>query len=63
MLLFQNLLSSAVLEFVSLSNVIWYMGKEIGTDHVMQNNAIFVLFNTKEFHKMAAPVIIKIIFF
>jgi hypothetical protein len=30
---------------------------------VMQNNAIFVLFNTKEFHKMAALVIIKIIFF
>jgi len=49
-------LSLAILESVLLANAIWYKCKEAGTDDVMLNNAIVVLFNTKEFHKMAAPL-------
>ena len=49
-------LSLAILESVSLANVIWYWCNETGTDGLMMNNAIFVLFNTNEFHKMAAPI-------
>ena len=33
------------------------------TDGVMLNDAIFVSFNTKEFHKMVAPIKIKIVIF
>ena len=40
-------LSLAILESVSLANVIWYQRKETSTDGVMLNNAMFVLFSTR----------------
>ena len=55
-------LSSAILESVLLANVIWY-------DTMNRNRwcdvewCISVLFNIKEFHKMAAPLNIKIAIF
>jgi hypothetical protein len=37
--------------------------KQTGTDGVMLNNAFFVLFNIKEFHKIEAPIKMKITFY
>ena len=57
------LLYMAILEYVSIVNFIWYRKQGNRTDGVMLNDAIFVSFNTKEFHKMVAPTKIKIVIF
>jgi hypothetical protein len=53
-------LYSAILEFVSLANVIWYKCQEPSTYGMMLNHVICMLLNTKEVHKMVAPIKIKI---
>ena len=52
-------LFNAILESVSLANDICCWRKKTGIDGVMQNNAIFVFFYAKQFHKMAASIKIK----
>ena len=52
------LLSSAVISFAFR-----YSCNETGTDVVMKNNAMHVLFNNKEFHKIMKLIKIKIILF
>jgi hypothetical protein len=46
-------------------SICWFYRPVQGTgiDGVTKNNAIFVLFNTKEFHKMVALIKIKIVIF
>jgi hypothetical protein len=48
---------------VSSSNLLWYCisAMEPNRRCVVLHNAICVLFNTKEFHKMATPINIKIV--
>ena len=56
-------ISLAILETVSLANVSWHRRKETEIDNVMLNNTIYVLFNTKELHKMAKSIKNQILFF
>lgn len=49
-------LFSAIIEFMSLASVFWYCARKSKNDGVTWNSTMLVLFNTKEFNKMLAPI-------